>query len=225
MHKTKKCFHDLKVHKSCAARSRFELSINDIFLSKDYYGITFPAPATLTGRDGSLADNPYSGDVPRFGRGDSASPAPATTLAQPQQNQTQTHHTTQQPFLNPTLPPGYSYTGLPYYAGVPGVPSAFQYGPTMFVPPASAKQHGVNLSTASTPFQQASSYGQHGYGAAWGGNLMRFSEGKCQVLSLGRSGPMHQCMPGARAAGQTPLAPVRFLSSLKMFLERTESSA
>ncbi|NXM37261.1 UBAP2 protein, partial [Oxyruncus cristatus] len=102
-------------------------------LPMDYYGITFPAPATLTGRDGSLANNPYSGDVTKFGRGDSASPAPATTLAQPQQNQTQTHHTTQQPFLNPTLPPGYSYTGLPYYAGVPGVPSAFQYGPTMFV--------------------------------------------------------------------------------------------
>uniref|UniRef100_K7G2K6 Ubiquitin associated protein 2 n=1 Tax=Pelodiscus sinensis TaxID=13735 RepID=K7G2K6_PELSI len=135
-------------------------------LPMDYYGITFPAPATLTGRDGSLANNPYSGDVTKFGRGDSASPAPATTLAQPQQNQTQTHHTTQQPFLNPALPPGYSYTGLPYYAGVPGVPSAFQYGPTMFVPPASAKQPGVSLNTASTPFQQASGYGQHGYGAA-----------------------------------------------------------
>uniref|UniRef100_A0A803VZP8 Ubiquitin associated protein 2 n=1 Tax=Ficedula albicollis TaxID=59894 RepID=A0A803VZP8_FICAL len=136
-------------------------------LPMDYYGITFPAPATLTGRDGSLANNPYSGDVTKFGRGDSASPAPATTLAQPQQSQTQTHHTTQQPFLNPTLPPGYSYTGLPYYAGMPGVPSAFQYGPTMFVPPASAKQHGVNLNTASTPFQQASGYGQHGYGAGY----------------------------------------------------------
>ncbi|XP_066843037.1 ubiquitin-associated protein 2-like isoform X2 [Anser cygnoides] len=136
-------------------------------LPMDYYGITFPAPATLTGRDGSLANNPYSGDVTKFGRGDSASPAPATTLAQPQQNQTQTHHTTQQPFLNPTLPPGYSYTGLPYYAGVPGVPSAFQYGPAMFVPPASAKQHGVSLNTASTPFQQASGYGQHGYGAGY----------------------------------------------------------
>ncbi|XP_065596172.1 ubiquitin-associated protein 2 isoform X2 [Cyrtonyx montezumae] len=136
-------------------------------LPMDYYGITFPAPATLTGRDGSLANNPYSGDVIKFGRRDSASPAPATTLAQPQQNQTQSHHTTQQPFLNPTLPPGYSYTGLPYYAGVPGVPSAFQYGPTVFVPPASAKQHGVNLNTASTPFQQASGYGQHGYGAGY----------------------------------------------------------
>ncbi|XP_040434700.1 ubiquitin-associated protein 2-like isoform X4 [Falco naumanni] len=136
-------------------------------LPMDYYGITFSAPAALTGRDGSLANNPYSGDVTKFGRGDSASPAPATTLAQPQQNQTQTHHTTQQPFLNPTLPPGYSYTGLPYYASVPGVASAFQYGPTMFVPPASAKQHGVNLNTASTPFQQASGYGQHSYGAGY----------------------------------------------------------
>uniref|UniRef100_A0A8B9GBH4 UBA domain-containing protein n=1 Tax=Amazona collaria TaxID=241587 RepID=A0A8B9GBH4_9PSIT len=133
----------------------------------DYYGITFPAPATLTGRDGSLANNPYSGDITKFGHGDSASPAPTTTLAQPQQNQTQTHHTTQQPFLNPVLPPGYSYTGLPYYAGVPGVPNAFQYGPTMFVPPASAKQHGVNLNTPSTPFQQVSGYGQHGYGAGY----------------------------------------------------------
>ncbi|XP_075696445.1 ubiquitin-associated protein 2 isoform X10 [Rhinoderma darwinii] len=136
-------------------------------LPMDYYGITFPAPATLTGRDGGLASNPYSGDVAKFGRGDSASPAPATTLAQPQQNQTQTHHTAQQPFLNPALPPGYSYTGLPYYAGVPGVPSAFQYGPTMFVPPASAKQHGVNLNTASTPFQQAGGYGQHSYSAGY----------------------------------------------------------
>ncbi|XP_065520279.1 ubiquitin-associated protein 2-like isoform X1 [Lathamus discolor] len=136
-------------------------------LPMDYYGITFPAPATLTGRDGSLANNPYSGDITKFGHGDSASPAPTTTLAQPQQNQLQTHHTTQQPFLNPTLPPGYSYTGLPYYAGVPGVPNAFQYGPTMFVPPASAKQHGVNLNTPSTPFQQVSGYGQHGHGAGY----------------------------------------------------------
>ncbi|KAM3845129.1 ubiquitin-associated protein 2 isoform 2-T2 [Vipera latastei] len=134
-------------------------------LPVDYYGITFPAPANLTSRDGALANNPYSGDIAKFGRGDSASPAPVTTLAQAQQNQTQAHHTAQQPFLNPTLPPGYSYTSLPYYAGVPGVPSAFQYGPTMFVPPASAKQHSVTLNAASTPFQQAGSYGQHGYGA------------------------------------------------------------
>lgn len=164
-------------------------------LSQDYYGIPFAAPTALASRDGSLANNPYSGglaqwvqgrggycpvadprrvgaggrvgrlllllifelpgrpvtvcrsrsglylgcvrfcvfllgDVTKFGRGDSASPAPPTTLAQPPQSQSQTHHTAQQPFLNPALPPGYSYTGLPYYTGVP---SAFQYGPTMFV--------------------------------------------------------------------------------------------
>ncbi|XP_058881468.1 ubiquitin-associated protein 2 isoform X3 [Acipenser ruthenus] len=140
-------------------------------LPMDYYGIPFPGPtATLPGRDGSLANNPYSGEVTKFGRGDSASPAPTTSLAQPlqQQSQTQqTHHTTQQAFLNPALPPGYSYTGLPYYPGMPGVPSAFQYGPTMFVPPASAKQHGVGLNNPSTPFQQASGYGQHGYGSGY----------------------------------------------------------
>lgn len=76
--------------------------------------------------------SPITGDLTKFGRGDASSPAPATTLAQPQQNQTQTHHTTQQTFLNPALPPGYSYTSLPYYTGVPGLPSTFQYGPAVF---------------------------------------------------------------------------------------------
>ncbi|XP_016334313.1 ubiquitin-associated protein 2-like [Sinocyclocheilus anshuiensis] len=100
----------------------------------DYYSIPFATPTTaLTGRDGSLTSNPYSaGDLSKFGRGDASSPAPTTTLAQPQQTQTQPHHTTQQPFLNPTLPPGYSYTSLPYYTGVPGLPNTFQYGPAMF---------------------------------------------------------------------------------------------
>ncbi|XP_062385069.1 ubiquitin-associated protein 2-like isoform X7 [Sardina pilchardus] len=136
----------------------------------DYYSIApFATPTTaLTGRDGSLTNNPYSaGDLSKFGRGDASSPAPATTLAQPQQNQTQTHHTTQQPFLNPGLPPGYSYTSLPYYPGVPGLANTFQYGPAMFpVAPTSSKQHGVNVgvNASATPFQQASSYGSHGYG-------------------------------------------------------------
>ncbi|XP_059002487.1 ubiquitin-associated protein 2-like isoform X20 [Mustela lutreola] len=133
----------------------------------DYYSIPFPTPTTpLTGRDGSLASNPYSGDLTKFGRGDASSPAPATTLAQPQQNQTQTHHTTQQTFLNPALPPGYSYTSLPYYTGVPGLPSTFQYGPAVFpVAPTSSKQHGVNVSVnaSAAPFQQPSGYGSHGY--------------------------------------------------------------
>ncbi|XP_048219752.1 ubiquitin-associated protein 2 isoform X1 [Perognathus longimembris pacificus] len=141
-----------------------ELQMLQSRLPMDYYGIPFAAPTALASRDGSLANNPYSGDVTKFGRGDSASPAPPTTPAQPQQSQSQAHHTAQQPFLNPALPPGYSYTGLPYYTSMP---SAFQYGPTMFVPPASAKQHGVNLSTPPTPFQQATGYGQHGYSAGY----------------------------------------------------------
>ncbi|XP_015105461.2 ubiquitin-associated protein 2 [Vicugna pacos] len=141
-----------------------ELQMLQSRLPVDYYGIPFATPTALANRDGSLTNNPYSGDVAKFGRGDSASPAPPTTLAQPPQNQSQAHHTAQQPFLNPALPPGYSYTGLPYYTGMP---SAFQYGPTMFVPPASAKQHGVSLNTPTTPFQQASGYGQHSYSAGY----------------------------------------------------------
>ncbi|XP_041867543.1 ubiquitin-associated protein 2-like isoform X3 [Melanotaenia boesemani] len=133
----------------------------------DYYSIPFATPTTaLTGREGSLTSNPYSGDLSKFGRGDASSPAPATTLAQTQPNQTQTHHTTQQPFLNPALPPGYSYTSLPYYTGMPGLPNTFQYGPAVFpVAPTSSKQHGVNVgvNASATPFQQASGYGSHGY--------------------------------------------------------------
>ncbi|XP_063755253.1 ubiquitin-associated protein 2-like isoform X6 [Eleginops maclovinus] len=134
----------------------------------DYYSIApFATPTTaLTGRDGNLTNNPYSGDLSKFGRGDASSPSPATTLAQTQQNQTQTHHTAQQPFLNPALPPGYSYTSLPYYTGMPGLPNTFQYGPAVFpVAPTSSKQHGVNVgvNASATPFQQASGYGSHGY--------------------------------------------------------------
>ncbi|XP_048880502.1 ubiquitin-associated protein 2-like isoform X7 [Brienomyrus brachyistius] len=134
----------------------------------DYYSIPFATPTTaLTGREGSLTSNPYSAaELTKFGRGEAPSPAPATTLAQPQQSQPQTHHTTQQPFLNPALPPGYSYTSLPYYTGVPGMPNPFQYGPAVFpVAPTSSKQHGVNVSVnaSATAFQQASGYGSHGY--------------------------------------------------------------
>uniref|UniRef100_H3CZA4 Ubiquitin associated protein 2a n=1 Tax=Tetraodon nigroviridis TaxID=99883 RepID=H3CZA4_TETNG len=142
-------------------------------LPMDYYGITFPGPtAALSNRDGGLANNPYSGEVTKFGRNDSTSPAPPTSPAQGQ-------NSSQQAFL----PPGYSYTGLPYYAGVPGaVPSAaaFQYGPTMFVPPggpgpASAKQHSMGLGLANpsaSPFQQQtqqqpSGYGQHTFSSGY----------------------------------------------------------
>ncbi|KAM3849767.1 ubiquitin-associated protein 2-like [Diretmus argenteus] len=155
-------------------------------LPMDYYGVTFPgATATMPGRDG-LANNPYTGEATKFGRGDSSSPAPPTSLStggvqsQPQQapqaatqgqgqGQSQGQQTQNQAFLNPPLPPGYGYTGLPYYAGMPGVPSAFQYGPTVFVPPASAKQPAMGLANPSNQYHQQHqpSYGQHAYGAAF----------------------------------------------------------
>uniref|UniRef100_A0A8C7MLY5 Ubiquitin associated protein 2-like n=1 Tax=Oncorhynchus kisutch TaxID=8019 RepID=A0A8C7MLY5_ONCKI len=159
--------------RSSASHNPFvQVKTEPLLSSQDYYSIPFATPSTaLTGRDGSLSNNPYSGDLSKFGRGDASSPAPATTLAQQtQQNQSQTHHTTQQPFLNPALPPGYSYTSLPYYTGVPGLPNTFQYGPAMFpVAPTSSKQHGVNVgvNASATAFQQASGYGTHGYNTGY----------------------------------------------------------
>ncbi|XP_051278454.1 ubiquitin-associated protein 2 isoform X3 [Dicentrarchus labrax] len=155
-------------------------------LPMDYYGVTFPGTtAAMPGRDG-LTNNPYSGEATKFGRNDSSSPAPPTSLStagvqsQPQQapqggtqgqgqGQSQGQQTQNQAFLNPPLPPGYGYTGLPYYAGVPGVPSAFQYGPTVFVPPASAKQPAMGLANPSNQYHQQHqpSYGQHAYGTAF----------------------------------------------------------
>ncbi|XP_041748066.1 ubiquitin-associated protein 2 isoform X1 [Coregonus clupeaformis] len=152
---------------------------------QDYYGITFPGPTALSGRDGNLANNPYSGEVTKFGRGDSTSPAPPSSLSaqqQPQQGQPQAqtqppqpqgqpqpqgHHSSQQ--QQAFLPPGYSYTGLPYYPGMPG--AAFQYGHTMFMPQGQgpAKQHGVGLGNPSaSPFQQQpSGYGQHTFSSGY----------------------------------------------------------
>ncbi|XP_056266946.1 ubiquitin-associated protein 2a isoform X3 [Pseudoliparis swirei] len=148
---------------------------------QDYYGITFPAPtATLSGRDGGLANNPYS-EVTKFGRNDATSPAPPTSLAAPQASQGQVQNQNPAPqnqAQQAFLPPGYSYTGLPYYAGVPGAAAAaaFQYGHAMFVPPggpgpASAKQHGMGLGLGGPlggPFQQQpGGYGQHAFSAGY----------------------------------------------------------
>ncbi|KAM8921091.1 ubiquitin-associated protein 2-like isoform 2-T2 [Pelodytes ibericus] len=182
----------------------------------DYYSIPFPTPNTpLTGRDANLTSNPYSGDLAKFGRGDASSPAPATTLAQPQQSQTQGHHTTQQTFLNPALPPGYSYTSLPYYTGVPGLPSTFQYGPAVFpVAPTSSKQHGVNVgvNTSAAAFQQAPSYGSHGYTTGF--------DDLCQVSSVGdfckgafSGASAVQSKPTAAASTNGPVAGVSVTSS------------
>ncbi|XP_031611141.1 ubiquitin-associated protein 2-like isoform X1 [Oreochromis aureus] len=163
-----------------------ELQMLQSRLPLDYYGVTFPGATTaMPGRDG-LANNPYSGEATKFGRNDSSSPAPPTTLStagvqsQPQQTQqagtqgqgqgqSQGQQTQNQAFLNPPLPPGYGYTGLPYYAGMPGVPSAFQYAPTVFMPPASAKQPAMGLANPSNQYHQQHqpSYGQHAYGTAF----------------------------------------------------------
>ncbi|XP_019722657.1 ubiquitin-associated protein 2-like isoform X1 [Hippocampus comes] len=152
----------------------------------DYYGVAFPGTtAAMTGRE-SLANNPYSGEATKFGRNDSSSPAPPTSLSAggvqsqaqqaPQagtqgqgQGQSQAQQSQNQTFLNPPLPPGYGYTGLPYYAGMPGVPSAFQYGPTVFVPPTSAKQATMGLANPSSQYHQQHqpTYGQHAYGTAF----------------------------------------------------------
>ncbi|XP_037114556.1 ubiquitin-associated protein 2-like isoform X3 [Syngnathus acus] len=152
----------------------------------DYYGVAFPgSTATMPGRDG-LANNPYSGEATKFGRNDSSSPAPPTSLSAggvqsqaqqaPQagtqgqgQGQSQGQQNQNQAFLNPPLPPGYGYAGLPYYPGMPGIPSAFQYGPTVFVPPTSAKQPTIGLANPSSQYHQQHqpTYGQHAYGAAF----------------------------------------------------------
>ncbi|XP_040268417.1 ubiquitin-associated protein 2-like isoform X3 [Bufo bufo] len=174
----------------------------------DYYSIPFPTPSTpLTGRDASLTSNPYTGDLSKFGRGDASSPAPATTLAQPQQSQTQGHHTTQQTFLNPALPPGYSYTSLPYYTGVPGLPSTFQYGPAVFpVAPTTSKQHGVNVgvNASAAAFQQAASYGSHAYNTGFEdlgqvSSVGDFCKGAFSGASAAQSKPAAACTNGPGA--------------------------
>uniref|UniRef100_A0A8C5CCX2 Ubiquitin-associated protein 2-like n=1 Tax=Gadus morhua TaxID=8049 RepID=A0A8C5CCX2_GADMO len=137
-----------------------ELQMLQSRLPMDYYGMTFPGTtAAMPGRDG-LANNPYSGEATKFGRGDSSSPAPPTSLSTGGvQSQGQ----------QPLQAGGYGYTGLPYYAGMPGVPSAFQYGPTVFVPPATAKQQSMGLANPSSQYHQQHqpSYGQHAYGTAF----------------------------------------------------------
>ncbi|XP_072290057.1 ubiquitin-associated protein 2-like isoform X2 [Eucyclogobius newberryi] len=197
-------------------------------LPMDYYGVTFPGTtAAMPGRDG-LATNPYSGEATKFGRNDSSSPAPPTSLSsagvqsqqqqppqaqsQAQSQQAQNQQAQNQAFLNPPLPPGYGYTGLPYYAGMPGVPSAFQYGPTVFVPPASAKQPALGLATPSSQYHQQhqGGYGQHAYGAAFddlsqahAGDYSKGGYGgsaQSQVKSAG-SGPGKA--PGLSASGSS----------------------
>ncbi|KAG7276723.1 hypothetical protein CRUP_006902 [Coryphaenoides rupestris] len=174
-----------------------ELQMLQSRLPMDYYGMTFPGEAT------------------KFGRGDSSSPAPPTSLSaggvqsqgqQPpqaggqSQAPSQGQQTQNQAFLNPPLPPGYGYTGLPYYAGMPGVPSAFQYGPTVFVPPASAKQQTMGLANPSSQYHQQHqpSYGQHAYGTAFD-DLSQAHAGEYNKGGYGSSAQSQ-----AKAAGSGP---------------------
>ncbi|XP_066271973.1 ubiquitin-associated protein 2-like isoform X7 [Branchiostoma lanceolatum] len=131
------------------------------------YDMQFQPPTTLTGRDGTLPA--YSaGTDSKFTRGEASSPIPSSVAGQQQQQQS-THHGQTQAFLNPAagIPPGYNYS-MPFYHGVAGIaPTGFNYGPAMFMAPAT-KQHGAG--TATTQFQQPGGYGQpgtHGYGTGY----------------------------------------------------------
>ncbi|XP_047223879.1 LOW QUALITY PROTEIN: ubiquitin-associated protein 2-like [Girardinichthys multiradiatus] len=154
----------------------------------------------------SLANNPYSGDATKFGRNDSSSLAPPTSLSiasvesHPQQTQSRNSRTGSEPGSADTEPPGYGYAGLPYYGGMPGVPSAFQYGPTVFVPPTSAKQPAMGLANPSSQFHQQHqpSYGQHAYGAAFD-DLSQVHGGEYSKAEYGGSAQLQ-----AKSAGSGP---------------------
>lgn len=190
-------------------------------LPMDYYGVTYPGnTATMGGRDG-LANNPYSGEATKFGRADASSPTPATSLSggqsQSQQQapqvggggqggsqQAQSQQNQSAAFLNPPLPPGYGYTGLPYYAGMPAVPSAFQYGPTVFVPPASAKQPTMGMGNPSSQYHQQHqpTYGQHAYTTAFD-DLSQGHAGEYNKGGYGGSG-QSQVKSGGSGPGKAP---------------------
>lgn len=181
-------------------------------LPMDYYGMTFPGTA-LAGRDGGLANNPYSGEPTKFGRSDSNSPAPATSLSsvppsqsqqsavpphnQGPQNPGQAQQGQTQAFLNPPLPPGYGYTSLPYYPGVPGMPSAFQYGPTVFMPPASTKQHNMG---PSSQYQHQAGYSQHTYGPGYD----ELSQAHAGDYGKGGYGGSSQAKAVSNSSGKAP---------------------
>ncbi|XP_034245578.1 protein lingerer isoform X1 [Thrips palmi] len=120
-----------------------------------YYDISFQqAPTSLaTGRDGSLANVPYSMSDARFARTDNASPVPSSLS---QQNPTQAQH---QPMMNAaSFPPGYTY----YYGGSV-LPANYQYGtPTAMYPqvaPATNAHGNSNSSQYPKPGSYGSSYG------------------------------------------------------------------
>ncbi|CAJ0961891.1 unnamed protein product [Ranitomeya imitator] len=100
-----------------------------------------------------------------------------------------------------------NYTSLPYYTGVPGLPSTFQYGPAVFpVAPTTSKQHGVNVgvNTTAGAFQQAPSYGSHAYSTGFEdlgqvSSVGDFCKGAFSGASAAQSKPAAACTNGPGA--------------------------
>uniref|UniRef100_A0A8C6TYW4 Ubiquitin associated protein 2b n=1 Tax=Neogobius melanostomus TaxID=47308 RepID=A0A8C6TYW4_9GOBI len=134
----------------------------------------------IMGPGGLLPAYPVTLFAKSFGRNDSSSPAPATSLSSGG-------------FINALL-----VTGLPYYAGMPGVPSAFQYGPTVFVPPASAKQPAMGLANPSNQYhtQHQASYGQHAYST---GKTLALSQSPAADYSKGGYGGSAQAQANCKS--------------------------
>ncbi|KAJ1530638.1 hypothetical protein ONE63_005512 [Megalurothrips usitatus] len=126
-----------------------------------YYDISFQqAPTSLaTGREGSLANVPYSMSDARFARTDNASPVPSSLS---QQNATQAH---QQPMMNAAgFPPGYAYA---YYGGSV-LPANYQYGTPTALYPQVAPATNAHGNSNSTQYPKPGNYGSS-YGSGYEG--------------------------------------------------------
>ncbi|KAE8752080.1 hypothetical protein FOCC_FOCC001242 [Frankliniella occidentalis] len=127
-----------------------------------YYDISYQqAPTSLaTGREGSLANVPYSMSDARFARTDNASPVPSSLS---QQNATQAH---QQPMMNATgFPPGYA--AYAYYGGSV-LPANYQYGTPTAMYPQVAPATNAHGNSNSTQYPKPGSYGSS-YGSGYDG--------------------------------------------------------
>lgn len=127
-----------------------------------YYDISFQqAQSSLaTGREGSLANVPYSMSDARFARTDNASPVPSSLS---QQNATQAH---QQPMMNAAgFPPGYA--AYAYYGGSV-LPANYQYGTPTAMYPQVAPATNAHGNSNSTQYPKPGSYGSS-YGSGYEG--------------------------------------------------------
>uniref|UniRef100_A0A8C9XK13 Ubiquitin associated protein 2a n=1 Tax=Sander lucioperca TaxID=283035 RepID=A0A8C9XK13_SANLU len=160
-------------------------------LPMDYYGITFPGPtATLSGRDGSLANNPYSGKEhspfagmtppprhpPQAWRPRSLHRARAKDRARPsllRPSPRASHSTTavSRPFCLQATATQVCLTTLECPEPYPVLLPSSMATPCLFLPggpgPASAKQHSMGLglgNPTASPFQQQTQQQPSGYG-------------------------------------------------------------